>query len=191
MTTGLRKVFYGGIVAVDHLDLTIHRGEVFGLLGPNGSGRTTTIRMRCGLLTPTSGRAMVVGHDIALEPEIVRTKIGYMSQRYGLYDDLTVYENLRFYATVYGLHGRARGAAGPAFGGHRTDGAPEPACGHALGGLEAAPRARVRHRARTGDALSRRTDGRRGSRRAPRLLEIDLQAGRAWHNDPGDDALHG
>ena len=103
----LRKTF-GALVAVDGLELTIGRGEVFGLLGPNGSGKTTTIRMLCGLITPTSGRATVVGFDTSTQSEIVRTKIGYMSQRYGLYDDLTVYENLRFYATVYGLRGSVR-----------------------------------------------------------------------------------
>ena len=106
-TVGLRKTF-GPLVAVENLDLTIHRGEVFGLLGPNGSGKTTTIRMLCGLLRPTGGTATVVGCDVASDAETVRTRIGYMSQRYGLYDDLTAYENLRFYATVYGLHGRAR-----------------------------------------------------------------------------------
>lgn len=107
VTEGLRKVF-GNLVAVERLDLTINRGEVFGLLGPNGSGKTTTIRMLCGLMAPTEGRATVVGFDVEREAERVRTRIGYMSQRYGLYDDLTAYENMRFYATVYGLHGRAR-----------------------------------------------------------------------------------
>jgi ABC-2 type transport system ATP-binding protein len=106
-TRGLRKEF-GSIVAVDGLDLTIRRGEVLGLLGPNGSGKTTTIRMLCGLLEPTSGEATVVGHDVTRESEKIRARIGYMSQRFGLYDDLTVYENLRFYATVYGLHGVER-----------------------------------------------------------------------------------
>lgn len=108
-TVALRKTF-GALVAVDSLDLTIGRGEVFGLLGPNGSGKTTTIRMLCGLVTPSSGRATVVGYDVHQAPEQIRRAIGYMSQRYGLYDDLTVAENIRFYATVYGLRGDAREA---------------------------------------------------------------------------------
>jgi ABC-2 type transport system ATP-binding protein len=106
-TTALRKVF-GALVAVDNLDLEIHRGEVFGLLGPNGSGKTTTIRMLCGLLEPTGGQATVVGIDVAKDPEGVRQRIGYMSQRYGLYDDLTVAENMRFYSSMYGLRGSQR-----------------------------------------------------------------------------------
>jgi ABC-2 type transport system ATP-binding protein len=106
-TERLRKSF-GALVAVDSLDLAVNGGEVFGLLGPNGSGKTTTIRMLCGLLEPSSGSATVAGFDVTREPEKVKRNIGYMSQRYGLYDDLTVYENLRFYATIYGLHGDER-----------------------------------------------------------------------------------
>jgi ABC-2 type transport system ATP-binding protein len=108
-TTGLRKVF-GSLVAVDRLDLEVHRGEVFGLLGPNGSGKTTTIRMLCGLLEPTAGQAIVAGIDVVQDPEGVRRRIGYMSQRYGLYDDLTISENIRFYASMYGLRGARRDA---------------------------------------------------------------------------------
>jgi ABC-2 type transport system ATP-binding protein len=106
-TRGLRKVF-GRLVAVEGLDLEVAQGEVFGLLGPNGSGKTTTIRMLCGLLAPTAGEAEVAGMDVVRQPEAVRRRIGYMSQRFGLYDDLTVAENIRFYAGVYGLAGRVR-----------------------------------------------------------------------------------
>jgi ABC-2 type transport system ATP-binding protein len=104
---GLRREF-GALVAVHGLDLDIARGEVFGLLGPNGSGKTTTIRMLCGLVVPTSGTATIAGLDVVRDTEAVRRRIGYMSQRYGLYDELTVAENLRFYGSVYGLVGRDR-----------------------------------------------------------------------------------
>ena len=97
---------FGVLTAVSSLTLQINRGEVFGLLGPNGSGKTTTIRMLCGLLEPTSGTAVVAGIDIRAAPERVKTQIGYMSQRFGLYDDLTVAENLTFYGGIYGLTGR-------------------------------------------------------------------------------------
>ena len=107
VTKGLRKV-YRGVAAVEGLDLEVGRGEIFGLLGPNGSGKTTTIRMLTGLIAPTSGSATVVGIDVVASPEKVRRRIGYMSQRFGLYDDLTVRENLEFYAGVYGITGDER-----------------------------------------------------------------------------------
>jgi len=107
VTRGLRKEFHG-IVAVEDLNLEVRRGEVFGLLGPNGSGKTTTIRMLTGLIAPTGGTATVVGIDVVQEPEKVRSRIGYMSQKFGLYDDLTVKENIAFYAGVYGIVGEDR-----------------------------------------------------------------------------------
>ena len=94
---------FGAITAVDRLSLRIATGEVFGLLGPNGCGKTTTIRMLCGLLDPTAGTARVAGVEVTETPERVKTRIGYMSQRFGLYEDLTVAENLDFYAGIYGL----------------------------------------------------------------------------------------
>jgi ABC-2 type transport system ATP-binding protein len=94
---------FGDFVAVDDLSLEVRRGEVFGFLGPNGAGKSTTIRMLCGLIRPTSGRARVSGYDVAREPEQVRQNIGYMSQRFSLYDDLTVIENLRLFAGLYSV----------------------------------------------------------------------------------------
>jgi len=99
-TSSLTKRF-GSLVAVDNIDLSVRAGEVFGFLGPNGAGKTTTVRILCGLMAPTSGRATVVGHDVVKEPEEVKQRIGYMPQSYGLYDDLTVEENLDFFGSVY------------------------------------------------------------------------------------------
>jgi ABC-2 type transport system ATP-binding protein len=110
-TENLTKVF-GRFKAVDDVTLSIARGEIFGLLGPNGAGKSTTIRMLCGLLSSTSGTAQVGGFDINRDPEKVRENIGYMSQKFSLYRDLTVLENLLFFGGVYGvedarLHARA------------------------------------------------------------------------------------
>jgi ABC-2 type transport system ATP-binding protein len=99
---GLTKRF-PATLAVDGLTFEIRSGEIFGILGPNGSGKTTAIRMLCGLLAPTAGTAIVAGIDVALKPDLVKALIGYMSQTFGLYRDLTVAENLRFYGGVYGL----------------------------------------------------------------------------------------
>ena len=94
---------FGDFVAVDDVTFDVHRGEVFGFLGANGAGKSTTIRMLCGLLKPTSGRAAVDGIDVGRDPEGVKRRIGYMSQRFSLYELLTVDQNIRFYGGLYGL----------------------------------------------------------------------------------------
>jgi len=94
---------FGGFVAVDQLSLVVRKGEVFGFLGPNGAGKSTTIRMLCGLLRPSAGRAEVAGFDVSRDPESVRQNIGYMSQKFSLYNDLTVMENLRLFAGLYSV----------------------------------------------------------------------------------------
>jgi len=97
---------FGDFTAVDRLTFTVARGKIFGFLGANGAGKSTTIRMLCGLLQPTSGRATVAGFDINTQSELVKRNIGYMSQRFSLYDDLTVEQNITFYGGVHGLRNR-------------------------------------------------------------------------------------
>jgi ABC-2 type transport system ATP-binding protein len=133
---GLTKCF-GNFTAVDHVSFSVQPGEVIGYLGPNGSGKTTTIRMLCGLLTPTAGTARILGFDVLKNGEAIKPKIGYMSQKFSLYDELTVMENLEFYAGIYeipkatekqrileilqtaGLEDRARVMTGSLAGGSR------------------------------------------------------------------------
>jgi ABC-2 type transport system ATP-binding protein len=108
-TRGLTRRF-GELTAVDHVDLTIMPGEIFGLVGPDGAGKTTMLRMLCGLIDPTEGSARVAGHDVAHESRAVKDQIGYMAQRFGLYADLTVEENMVFYADLFGIVGAERDA---------------------------------------------------------------------------------
>lgn len=101
----LTKIF-GNLKAVQDISITIPKGSIYGFLGPNGSGKSTTIRMLCGLMIPTSGEGTVLGYDIVKDTEIIRQHIGYMSQRFSLYEELTVEENLDFYAGIYGITGQ-------------------------------------------------------------------------------------
>ncbi len=103
----LTKTF-GEVVAVDHLSFSVQRGEIFGLVGPDGSGKTAVMRMLAGIMTPQSGAITVAGCDVIADPEAVKSRISYMPQRFGLYEDLTVEENIRFYADLFGVARKAR-----------------------------------------------------------------------------------
>jgi ABC-type multidrug transport system ATPase subunit len=110
ITTERLERRFGSLVAVRDVSLRVARGRIFGVLGPNGAGKSTTIRMLCGILTPTGGSGKVVGFDIVRQAELIKQNIGYMTQRFSLYEDLTVGENLEFYAGIYGVPSQRRAA---------------------------------------------------------------------------------
>jgi ABC-2 type transport system ATP-binding protein len=99
---------YDGRKVVDHVDMQVARGRIYGFLGPNGSGKTTTIRMLCGLLTPDEGGGTCLGHDIRTQAPLIKRAVGYMTQKFGLYEDLSIEENLDFVARVYAVPDRAQ-----------------------------------------------------------------------------------
>jgi ABC-2 type transport system ATP-binding protein len=103
ITAGKLTKRFGDFVAVDHISFDVHKGEIFGFLGANGAGKTTAMRMLCGLSLPTSGKATVAGFDVYKENEKIKQSIGYMSQKFSLYEDLTVKENMQFYGGIYGM----------------------------------------------------------------------------------------
>src|SRR4249920_1523575 len=103
ITTDKLTKRFGHFTAADALSFEVFKGEIFGFLGANGAGKTTAMRMLCGLLTPTSGKATIAGYDIYTQTDKIKNKIGYMSQKFSLYDNLTVSENIRFYGGIYGM----------------------------------------------------------------------------------------
>jgi ABC-2 type transport system ATP-binding protein len=163
---------FGDFVAVDDVSLKVRKGEIFGFLGPNGAGKSTTIRMLCGLLTPTSGSAHVNGFDVATQPEEIRRSIGYMSQKFSLYDDLTVEENIDFFTGIYGVP-RDQRAGRKRYVLEMANLAERRADPHARRRLEAAPGAGLRHTSRPASAVPRRAYLGRGPHRPPLLLGPD------------------
>ena len=172
---GLTKSFDGREVVHD-LSMQVKRGSIYGFLGPNGSGKTTTIRMLCGLLTPDSGEGTCLGYDIRRDADKIKRQVGYMTQRFSLYQDLSVRENLEFVARLYGVPRRARRRArhDRAARACRPRGA---ARRRTFRRLEAAAGARRLHPAQSATAAAGRADRRRRPQGAARFLERDP---RAW-----------
>ena len=171
---------FGSFVAVNRVSFQVGRGEIFGFLGPNGAGKSTTIRMLCGILAPTAGAAPVAGFDVRTQSEQIKANIGYMSQKFSLYQDLTVEENIDFYSGIYRIPAAARrrlrkqwviDMAGPG----RTSPSPH---GDPLRRLEAAAGPGLRHPAPAADRVSRRAHLRRRSGQPPPVLGLDLRDGR-------------
>ena len=160
---------FGSLVAVDHIDLQVRAGEICGFLGPNGSGKTTFIRMLCGLLRADEGSGRCLGFDVITESEAIKRQVGYMTQRFSFYDDLSIAENLDFVARMYSVPNR-REAVRRSLDRLGLAGAAEPVGRRALRRLEAAPGPRRLPDPRAEAAPARRADRRRGPEGAPRFL---------------------
>ncbi len=165
--SGLTKT-YSGKTVVNNVTMSVAQGEIVGFLGPNGSGKTTTIRIMCGLLTPDSGSGRVLGYDLNTESLKIKNEVGYMTQKFSFYEDLSIEENLMFVARLYKLKPPASMSRRP--GRPRADGAAQAIGRHAFGRLEAAPRARRLHHARSEAAAAGRADGGCRSQGAARVL---------------------
>ena len=183
---------FGDFTSVDDVTFEVQEGEVFGLLGSNGAGKSTLIRLFCGLLTPTSGTGRVLGLDVARDPEGVRRRIGYMTQRFSLYDELTVRQNLDFFSGVYGLRGKERRRA-PGLGGRHRGARRQGGPGDPLPPrrLEAAPGPRLRRAPPAPAGLPRRAHGRRRSHLPAPFLGADRRHVGRWRDGARDHPLPG
>ena len=166
-----------GREVVHDLSMQVKRGTIYGFLGPNGSGKTTTIRMLCGLLTPDSGEGTCLGYDIRRDADKIKRQVGYMTQRFSLYQDLSVRENLEFVARLYGMRD-ARGAAREMIKRLGLQRPRRAACRRIVRRLEAAAGARRLHAAQSAIAAAGRADRRRRPQGAARFLERDPRARR-------------
>ncbi len=189
--SGLTRRF-GAFVAVDDVSFEVATGEIFGFLGANGAGKSTTIRMLCGLLRPTRGTALVGGIDVGRDPEGVKRRIGYMSQKFSLYEVLTVDQNIRFFGGIYGLNGAhfdERRAFVLDMAGLR--GRENTLTRALLGRLAPAAGTRLRHPPRAADRVPRRADRRRRSGAAPAVLGSHRRPVQRRRHGARHDALPG
>ena len=181
---------YGKRTVVDRVSLAVEQGRICGFLGPNGSGKTTTLRMICGLLTPDGGGGTCLGHDLVRERDAIKRQAGYMTQRFGLYEDLTIRGEPRVRRPR--LRSRpAEGAGRRLARAARAHDSAEAARGHLVGRLEATAGARRLRAARAQAAAARRADRGRRPQGAPRLLGRDPFLRRRGHHGAGVDPLHG
>ena len=179
---------YGAVDALKGISFQIDRGEMFGLIGPDGAGKTTTIRLLCGLLHPDEGEVRILGHDPVTSHRAITASVGYLSQRFSLYGDLSIDENIAFFAEIHGVRRLSRSPQSPA-GHDPADAVPAPPRRSALRRHEAEAGARLHPRPRARDHHPRRADDRCRPGVAPRVLEAALAVPRTGHHHPHVHAL--